>query len=126
MTVLVDTSVWVAHFRAPSTALLDLLEADLVLGHPMVLLELACGSPPAPRARTLAALRLLRQASLSGAAEVLAFVEREKLYGQGCGLVDVSLLASTLITPGTRLWTLDKRLAGLAARFDVAHAPPLH
>ena len=29
-------------------------------------------------------------------------------------------MASTLMTPGTRLWTLDKRLATLAARFDIA------
>jgi len=37
------------------------------------------------------------------------------------GVVDMSLLASTLITPGARLWTLGKRLASLAERFGVAH-----
>lgn len=46
--------------------------------------------------------------------------------GLGCGLVDMSLLASTLITPGAELWTLDKRLAELAGRFGVAHRPTLH
>ena len=50
------------------------------------------------------------------------FIEREKLYG----LVDMSLLASTLITPGAELWTLDKRLAELAARFGVTYWPMLH
>jgi len=50
----------------------------------------------------------------------MAFIEREKHYGLGCGLVDLSLLASTLMTPGARLWTLDKRLAELAARFNSA------
>jgi hypothetical protein len=35
-------------------------------------------------------------------------------------VVDLSLLASALITPGARLWTLDKRLAGLAYRFQLA------
>lgn len=126
MTVLVDTSVWVAHFRERHAALVELLEADRVLMHPMVLLELACGTPPAPRARTLAALGQLRPAALSNTAEVMAFVERERLYGLGCGLVDITLLASTLITPGARLWTLDKRLAGLAQRFGIAHAVPVH
>lgn len=53
-------------------------------------------------------------------------VEREKLYGLGCGLVDMALLASTLITPATELWTLDQRLAELAGRFGVAHRPALH
>lgn len=37
-----------------------------------------------------------------------------------CGLVDMSLLASTLMTPGANLWTLDKRPATLAPRFDIA------
>ncbi|MGC3983559.1 MAG: VapC toxin family PIN domain ribonuclease [Pseudorhodoferax sp.] len=131
MTVLVDTSVWVAHFRARHAALVELLEADQALTHPMVLLELACGTPPAPpappapRARTLAALGQLRQAAPSSTAEVMAFVERERLYGLGCGLVDMTLLASTLITPGARLWTLDRPLAALARRFGIAHAVPM-
>jgi predicted nucleic acid-binding protein len=124
--VLVDTSVWVAHFRERDAALVELIEADRVLSHPMVVLELACGAPPAPRGRTLSSLGRLRQSQQSSPAEVLAFVEREKLYGLGCGLVNITLLASALITPGARLWTLDKRLAGLAARFGIAHAVPLH
>jgi hypothetical protein len=56
----------------------------------------------------------------------LALVEREKLYGLGCGLVDMCLLASTLITPAATLWTLDKRLADVAQRFGVAHKPAMH
>jgi hypothetical protein len=58
--------------------------------------------------------------------EVIAFVDREQLFGLGCGLVDMSLLASTLLTPGAVLWTLDKRLAELAARYRVAHQAPMH
>jgi hypothetical protein len=53
----------------------------------------------------------------------MRFIEREKLYGLGCGLVDMALLSSTLITPGARLWTFDKRLASLAGRFGVVHLP---
>ena len=56
----------------------------------------------------------------------MEFIEREQLYGLGCGLVDMVLLASTLITPGAELWTLDKRLAGLAERFGVMHQAALH
>jgi len=41
--------------------------------------------------------------------------------GVWIGVVDMSLLASTLITPGARLWMLGKRLAPLAERFGVAH-----
>ncbi|MEX1198790.1 MAG: type II toxin-antitoxin system VapC family toxin [Pseudohongiellaceae bacterium] len=120
MSVLVDTSVWVDHFKRRSESLVALMLRDEVLTHPMVLGELACGTPPEPRERTLGDIGLLRPATQASPDEVMAFIEREKLYGQGCGLVDMSLLASALMTQGTRLWTLDKRLAALAARFDVA------
>lgn len=118
--VLVDTSVWVDHFRRHNDILAGLLEWDLALTHPMILGELACGTPPA-RARTLNDLGLLRQTQRASLREVMAFVERERLYGLGCGLIDMVLLASTLMTPGARLWTLDKRLAALAERFGVMH-----
>jgi hypothetical protein len=35
------------------------------------------------------------------------------------------LLASTLITPGIALWTLDKRLDELARRFNVVYHPSI-
>lgn len=121
MSVLVDTSVWVDHFRKRNDVLVHLIERDQALTHPMILAELACGTPPAPRAQTLGDIGFLQQAKQASLNEVMAFVEREKLYGLGCGLVDMALLASTLITPGASIWTLDKRLADLAARFGVAH-----
>lgn len=126
MSVLVDTSVWVDHFRSRNGELVELIALDSALTHPMVLAELACGTPPAPRERTLGDIALLQQVRQAGLGEVIEFVEREKLFGLGCGLVDMSLLASTLITPGTRLWTLDRRLAGIAERFGAAHQARLH
>lgn len=123
MTVLVDTSVWVDHFRRRNKALMALLAADLALTHPMVVAELACGTPPSPREKTLGDIELLQAARQATLQEVRALIEREKLYQVGCGLVDLVLLASTLITPSARLWTLDKRLAGLADKFGVAHRP---
>ena len=59
MTVLVDTSVWVDHFRNRNDGLIQLLERDRALIHPMILAEIACGTPPAPRSRTLGDLSLL-------------------------------------------------------------------
>ena len=126
MNVLVDTSVWVAHFRDANAALMALIERDCVLGHPMVLAEIACGTPPSPRARTLGDMALLGQAHSASLTEVMAFIEREKLYGLGCGFVDIALLASACITPAATLWTLDKKLADLARRFEVEFALPLH
>ena len=120
MSVLVDTSVWVGHFKRRNESVVDLMLRDEVLTHPMVLGELACGTPPAPRERTLGDIGLLRPVKQTSWDELMAFIERNKLYGLGGGLVDMSLLASNLMTPGTRLWTLDKRLAMLATRFDIA------
>lgn len=124
--VLIDTSVWLDHFRRRNEALVVLLLSDQALIHPMVLVELACGTPPAPRARTLADLGNLRSATQASLREVRDFIEREALFGLGCGLVDMALLCSTLLSPDARLWTLDKRLAALAMRFGVLHQPLQH
>ena len=126
MSVLVDTSVWIDHFRNGNAALVDVIGRDLALTHPMVVLEIACGTPPAPRRQTLAYVGLLRPCNQASLPEVSAFIEREQLYGLGCGLVDVALLASTLLTSGAALWTLDRRLVDLAARFHVAYQQTRH
>ena len=124
--VLVDTSVWVSHFRHRNNALIALLQADLVLTHPMIVAELACATPPEPRLRTLGDLDLMEKVQQATLAEVRDFIERERLYGLGCGLVDLSLLASTMLMRPAKLWTLDKRLGALAMRFGIMHQPALH
>jgi hypothetical protein len=117
--VLADTSVWIAHFRKPNPALQTLLTADQVLCHPIVLMEIACGTPPAPRERTLSDLRQLRSATVANTDETLALIEREQLQDSGCGAIDLLLLGSVLLTSDAVLWTLDKNLRAFAARFDI-------
>jgi predicted nucleic acid-binding protein len=117
--VLADTSVWVEHFRKPNRVLQTLLSADQVLCHPMVLIEIACGTPPAPRERTLTDLRQLRSAVVASTDETLALIEREQLQDSRCGAIDLLLLGSVLLTSDAVLWTLDKDLQDLAARFDI-------
>ncbi len=117
----VDTSVWVDHFKNRNQDLVRLLVSDSALIHPLVVAELACGTPPAPRTQTLDNLRQLRCCNQASLQEVEDFIEREALYCLGCGLIDLQLLASVLITSGAKLWTLDKRLAKLAERFGVAY-----
>lgn len=126
MSVLIDTSVWVDHFRRRNDRLVELIVMDQALTHPLIIGELACGTPPAPRIQTLADIALLQPVTPASVPETMNFIEREKLYGLGCGWVDMTLLASALITPGALLWTLDKRLAALAERFEVAHQTPFH
>ncbi|MBC7598155.1 MAG: VapC toxin family PIN domain ribonuclease [Polaromonas sp.] len=125
MSVLIDTSVSVDHFRSNNKALVYLMVLDLALAHPMVIGEIACGTSPSPRIQTLSSFGMLQPCNQAGLSEIMDFIEREKLYGLGCGWVDMTLLASTLITPGAQLWTLDRRLAQLAERFEVAYRPAL-
>lgn len=121
MKVIVDTSVWIDHFRRNNPSLLALLELDVVLAHPMILGELRCGSLPEPRATALSTLEDLEPSASVDIDEVIDLIEEERIFGKGCGLVDLSLLASTIKTPGARLWAADKRLAALAKRLDVAY-----
>lgn len=123
--VLVDTSIWVEHFRHGNSTLVELLSLNRVMAHPLVIGEIACGTP-AQRDQTLSSLLLLPQSQQAALPEVLDFIQREHLYGLGCGLVDLLLLSSTLLTAGALLWTADKRLAKLAQRFFVAYEPALH
>jgi len=99
---------------------------DQVLCHPLIVLELACGTPPTPRERTLGDLRTLQQAVVATTDEILALIEKEQLHDSGCGAVDMALLASVLLTPDTLLWTMDKNLDTLATRLRLAFVAPGH
>jgi hypothetical protein len=120
--ILVDSAVWVDHFRTGDRDLSALLEADLVVTHPMVIAELALGSL-ARRNQTLADLGKLWAPARASDTEVLAFVERQNLSSRGIGVVDAHLLAATLLVPGAALWTRDKRLAKVAAELGVGWSP---
>jgi predicted nucleic acid-binding protein len=122
MNVLVDTSVWVGHFKQRNTHLVALLESGQVVCHPHVVVEVACGTPPQRRA-IVEMLGALESLPVATPAELLALIERRALFGRGCGFVDVSLLASALLSGSTLLWTTDKRLAGVAAELGRAYQP---
>ena len=123
---LADTSVWISHFRKGNSSLQALLVNDQVLCHPLVLLELACGSPPAPRLKTLSQLKSLRQATVATTEETIDFIEKNQFYELGCGAVDISLLASTLLSKNALLWTFDKNLEALAIQLNVAYKASFH
>lgn len=113
MIVLVDTSVWIHHFRTGEPRLSQLLSEGLVLMHPFVLGELACGNLK-NRAAILRNLGVLPTVKSSTQEETLQLIHHRKLWGQGIGWVDAHLLASALLS-NCRLWTLDEGLKKLAA-----------
>ena len=112
MSVLVDTSVWVNHFRKGDPGLVDKLEKDLVVCHPFVIGELACGHLR-NRNEILSLLEGLHQLKKCEDSELLFFIERQQLMGRGLGLVDIHLLASAKLD-GAILWTQDKKLNAVA------------
>lgn len=109
MTLLVDTSVWIDHFRMPNLELMAALARDEVLTHPSVIGELAMGSIR-QRSAVLVAMKGLQQSVIALDSEVLDLVERAGLHGKGLSWIDAHLLASALLTAGSRLWTHDRRL----------------
>ena len=117
--VLVDTSVWIAHFRKGSPGLVRLLEEGQVATHPFVIGELACGNLH-NRDEILRLLAVLCRSGVAGHEEVLTFIERHRLMGTGLGYIDVHLLAAARVG-GLRLWTLDRRLKQAAVQLDIAH-----
>jgi predicted nucleic acid-binding protein len=119
--MLVDTSVWIDHFRRSHPALIAALERGDAECHEFVLGELACG--PLPRRDVVLALieTLPRIASVAHD-ETMTFLTGRRLWGRGLGWVDVSLLAATVVA-GARLWTLDRRLLKAARDLGVAWEP---
>lgn len=120
--ILIDTSVWVAHLRVGEPALAGLLEAGQVLVHPFVIGELALGQMRR-RQTFLALLKDLPAAVTATEQEMLPFIERHDIAGQGIGYVDAHLLAAVQLTAGASLWTLDRRLAAVAADLGLARPP---
>lgn len=107
--ILVDTSVWIDHFRQEDAELQSLLNTGQVLAHPFVTGELALGNLQ-KRNVVLEALKGLPQAAVATDDEVLRFIDQQTLFGIGIGYIDAHLLAAVRLTHGTLLWTRDKRL----------------
>ncbi|MBS0558149.1 MAG: type II toxin-antitoxin system VapC family toxin [Proteobacteria bacterium] len=117
--ILVDSSVWVDHLRRRDAELVALLDAGVVMCHPFVIGELACGSL-SNRAAFLAELANLPAAPVASHDEALGFVDRHALTGCGIGWVDAHLLASAYLAGRVPLLTRDKRLRAIAGELGIA------
>ena len=117
--ILVDTSIWIDHFRSTDEQLAALLMRNEVLGHPFLIGEIALGSV-ARRADVLRYLNNLPAAVSASHAEVMIFINRHKLANTGLGYVDATLLASAALTTGSALWARDKNLHAAAVRCGIA------
>ena len=116
---LVDTSVWIDHFRRPDARLAQLATTRSAGIHRFVLGELACGILPRRQA-ALAYLESLEFAPTAHEAEVLHLVESHRLWGSGLGWVDAHVLAAAFLS-GWNVLTNDHRMIAAAARLGIAY-----
>lgn len=119
--MLVDTSIWVDHFRQGDAALTSLLNRAEVECHPFIVGELACGLLRR-RVEVLSLLEKLPNLPLGAHGEVMMFVERHELMGRGIGWIDAHLLVSASLGR-VPLWTRDRRLAGVARMLQLYAEP---
>ena len=81
--------------------------------------ELALGNLQ-KRDVVLNALQGLPQASVATDEEVLRFIGQESRFGIGCGQIEAHKMAAVRLSPGSTLWTRDKRLLAAAVRLGLS------
>jgi predicted nucleic acid-binding protein len=118
--ILVDTSVWVNHFRLGNPRLSQALQDGEVFMHPFVMGEIACGNLQS-RPKVLDDLQRLPSAIAADHQEVLGFLEQHRLFGEGITWIDAHLLASARLS-NCRLWTLDTHLLKAATKFNIGYS----
>jgi hypothetical protein len=117
--VLVDTSVWVSHFKRGNPQLETLLDDMQVATHDFIIGELACGNLK-NRREILELLRALPVVPIASQAEILHFIDQQFLMGVGIGFIDAHLLASVRLM-GIPLWTFDRPLQQIAVRLKLSY-----
>jgi predicted nucleic acid-binding protein len=117
--ILVDTSIWIDHFHSLDMRLQSLLEQKQVLIHPFVVGEISLGNLR-QYDLVMRSLSRLYQIAKASDEDVLYFIRTNKLQGAGIGYVDAHLAAAAMLTPGTYLWTRDKRLQRVAENLRIA------
>jgi predicted nucleic acid-binding protein len=117
---LVDTSVWVDHFKGGDEGLKNLLLNSEVVIHPFVVGELSLGRMR-NRSVIMNLLANLPEVQLADHREVIHLVEIRRLAGSGIGWIDAHLLAAALLA-GVNLMTRDKALMKAARQLGLAPA----
>ncbi len=106
--ILVDTSVWISHLREGNDQLVELLNNENVICHPLIIGEIACGNLK-NRDKILYSLKSLPKSFSANHEEILVFIETHQLMGKGLSYIDICLLASAMLSD-IQLWTFDKKL----------------
>lgn len=116
--VLVNTSVWIDHFRKTNDVLVSLLNKGNVVTHEFIIGELACGKFNNDK-QIMNLLNNLQKVKKITLEEYLLFIEKYQISGKGIGFVDVHLLASSKLS-GYPLFTHDKKLLNVAKKLKLS------
>jgi predicted nucleic acid-binding protein len=114
---LVDTSVWINHFRYTEEILRALLVRERVVLHPFVLGELAAGNLK-DRDATLSSLEELPKAPVATDYEVHRALKTHRLWGRGLSWVDLHIVVSAALG-GFELLTADAEMKKAAEALGV-------
>ncbi len=109
MLTLVDTSIWIDHFKLGNEKLISLLRDDCVVIHEFILTEVYLGIY-SKRKEVLTNLSNLTVFPAINHSEVIMLIDKYSLSGKGIGLVDINLLL-TAIQNKLNLLTYDKKLS---------------
>ncbi len=112
--LLLDTNVWIHHFKFGNPELIPHLENGDVKMHDFILAELSLGHFKTSKLRNqiLERLNLISKIRTSSHEEVMSFIEKRKIAGRGIGYIDCHLVHSA-INNNLKLITLDKRLSAV-------------
>ncbi len=116
--ILVDTSVWIDHFRDEEPELTKLLTLNDLLIHPYIIGELIMGNIR-PLDKVIALLASLPRIEPVSEAKFYDCVIDNGLNGTGLGFVDAHLIAAAEHNDAIIIWTRDKRFAAQAKRLGI-------
>jgi predicted nucleic acid-binding protein len=117
--VLVDTSIWIDHFRNNDEVLQSILNEESVVTHPFIIGELACGNF-SNRTKIIELLNELPCIKEVSNSEYMLFLEHHHLWGLGIGFVDIHLLAAAAVTSNF-LFTRDKALLSATKKLHLEY-----
>ncbi len=106
--ILIDTSLWIDHFRSKDSTVIGALESGVCVIHECVLGELSLGSIP-KRDSTLQSLMMLPRLQNVSFQELLILIKNHHLWNTGIGWNDLHILASCLVSKSL-LKTKDRAL----------------
>ncbi|MGJ8656074.1 MAG: type II toxin-antitoxin system VapC family toxin [Akkermansiaceae bacterium] len=120
--ILVDTDIWCNYFRYGNPHITQLIEHDLIATHPLIIGELAVGNL-IDRDQTIQDLRAFHLIKPTTDEETHLLLKHHRLWEEGIQWNDLLILASAIASPGTLLWTQNRRLAKIAQQFSISYHP---